>query len=114
MEIIVSMANFEMIRKGDKKVEVNIYDLQRQKLKVGDILTFVCLGRDKKIEVKITKISHYSSFNEMLLYEQKKDIGYPFKSFPEIISILQELHSVRMENEYGVVAIKFRKIKQEL
>ncbi len=114
MEFRVSMAHFEMIRKGERCVEIRLNDEKRQALQVGDHLTFCCLGTNKTIETLVTRISHYKSFEEMVLYEPKRDIGYPFKTFPEIISIFQEFHSIEEENLYGVVAIRFKKIKKEV
>jgi len=62
MEFRVSMAHFEMIRKGEKCVEIRLNDEKRQALQVGDTLTFCCLGTNKTIETKVTRINHYKSF----------------------------------------------------
>lgn len=113
MEVRVGLVHFEMVRKGERCVEIRLNDEKRQTLQVGDNLTFCCLGTDKKIETRVTAINHYKSFEEMVLYEPKRDIGYPFKTFQEIIEIFQEFHSIEEEKLYGVVAIRFKKIKKE-
>jgi ASC-1-like (ASCH) protein len=111
MEFRLDYIYFEMINKGEKCVEIRLNDEKRQALKVGDKLTFTCRGNlDRKIETEVTSLHHYKDFDEMLMYEPKKDIGFPFKSFEEIVEIYEEFYTKEEQSLYGVVAIKFKKL----
>ncbi len=110
MEFRLDFVYFEMVRKGDKCVEIRLNDEKRQGLHVGDTLTFTCRGDfEKKIETEVVSLHYYKTFEEMLMFEPKKDIGFPFKSIEEIVSIYEEFYPKEEQDTYGVVAIKFRK-----
>lgn len=111
MEFRLDRVYFEMVRRQEKCVEVRLNDEKRQALRVGDELTFTCRGNlDEKILTKVTSIQHYKNFEEMLMFEPKKDIGFPFKSFEEIIDIYNDIYSQDEQSLYDVVSIRFKRI----
>jgi len=111
MEFRLDRIYFEMIRRREKCVEVRLNDEKRQKLNVGDILTFTCRGNlDEKIVTKVISIQYYKDFEEMIMFEPKKDIGFPMKSMEEILAIYNDIYSKDEQSLYNVVAIRFERI----
>lgn len=111
MEFRLDRIYFEMIRRNEKCVEVRLNDEKRQHLHVGEELTFTCRGNlDEKIVTKVISLQYYKNFEEMLMFEPKKDIGFPHNSFEEIISKYNDIYSQDEQNLYNVVAIRFKKL----
>ena len=114
MEFRLDGMYFEMIKNRDKKVEIRLNDEKRQQLKIGDELIFVRRGDDKqRIKTKVTALRHYKSFKEMVMFEPKNDIGFAFKTLDEIIETYEGFYSKEEEEKYGVLAIKFKIIKEK-
>lgn len=110
MEFRLESIYFNMIRSGQKVVEVRLNDEKRQALRVGDTLTFKRIGNlDDTIETTVVALNYYKNFEEMLMFEPKADIGFPFKSFREIIDTYEEFYPKEEQARYGVVAIRIRK-----
>ena len=65
---------FEIVKNGNKNVEVRLYDEKRKKIKVGDELVFLKRPDDiEKIKVKVTDLKVYNNFEELVdNYDMKR------------------------------------------
>ena len=59
---------FNLIKEGNKKVEVRLYDVKRRALNIGDIITFNNRKTNEKIDCLIKDLKQYNSL-ELLLTE---------------------------------------------
>ena len=96
---------FEEIKKGDKKIEVRLFDEKRQKLKIGDIIIFYKRPEtEESIKVKIIGLKRFKTFKETYSY-------YSIKKNPEE---MYKYYSKEDEKLFGVIAIEFKKISSLL
>ena len=96
---------FDMVRRG-KQVEVRLYDPKRQKLKVGDDLTFQKLpDREESMETEILEIQTFKTFEE--LYEKigLELLGRSDKTMEWMLDSTRQMYTEEEEKKYGAVAI---------
>lgn len=101
---------FERIKSGRKVIEVRLFDGKRQKVDVGDTITFEELpDRDKSVTVKVVGLSRFGSFRELFLAFDKSKFGHPRDFSPEDqIAGIREVYSEEREKELGVLGIHIR------
>lgn len=54
---------FILIASGQRTTEIRVNDSSRRKIKPGSLIRFKC--RDEEILTRVTKVTHYASFEEM-------------------------------------------------
>lgn len=101
---------FEMIKSGEKKIEIRLNDEKRQKVKIGDTIIFSKLPDcNEKLEVKVTGLLHYATFREFY-----KDIpfglfGREGKTLDWMLKGTYKIYDKEREEKYGALGIKIEK-----
>ncbi len=104
----------EMIRKGEKTIELRLYDEKRRKVLVGDTITFVnSEDENDTLIVKVADLFVFDSFKT--LYEKLPllECGY---TKADIASAsyrdMEAYYSTEQQAKYGVVGIKVSLYKE--
>jgi len=99
--------HFNNIKNKNKRIEVRLFDDKRQKLKVGDMITFIKLpDKDEKITVKVKGLSIFGNFYDFYstfdaeLFAHPKDI-----TVEEQIERERAIYSEADEKKHGVLGI---------
>lgn len=101
---------FNLIKEEKKKYEIRLNDEKRQKIKTGDTIVFKKEPLLKEqIVVRVEKLKHFVSFEEMINCLDKEDVGFHSETRNEIISLYHQFYSLEDEKKYGVLAIKIKK-----
>jgi ASC-1-like (ASCH) protein len=98
---------FTYIKEGRKTVEGRINKGLFKHLKPGDIVIFMN-GYDK-VKVKISSKEVYPSFEEMLTKEILSQVLPNIKSVAEGINVYRQYFTEDVEQQNGVVALRFSK-----
>lgn len=103
----LSAKPFEEIRLGQQSIEVRLFDEKRQKVDIGDTITFEKLPkRDKSVTVKVVGLSRFSSFRYLFSAFDKSEFGHPENfSLEDQIAGMREVYSEEREKELGVLGI---------
>jgi len=106
-EMKLNSAPFEMIKSGEKTIELRLYDEKRQQIKVGDIITFTNTSNGEKMSATVKKLHRFDTFNELYQALPLLLCGYT----PEDIdsahpSDMEQYYSVEEQRKYGVVGIE--------
>lgn len=113
MEMIVHLDSdiFDVVDKGIKCVECRVNDEKRRKLHIGDKLVFLKRPLEEdKIEAIVEGLDYYNNFEELIKNYSMEQVylkGYTKEDFLKLIS---RFYTEEEQKEYGVVAIRFRKI----
>lgn len=102
---------FEVVRNGDKNVEVRINDEKRKKLKIGNEIIF--LKRPLEVETlkaEVIDLKYYESFKKLVDDYEVERLYSKEISKEEFLSLLHRFYSLEEEKEFGVVAIHFKLI----
>ncbi|HVV39328.1 MAG TPA: ASCH domain-containing protein [Candidatus Paceibacterota bacterium] len=108
-EMRMHLEPFSRIRTGSQIIESRLNDEKRQRIKVGDQLTFL-LRPDfiEKEEVEVTELLHVPSFRELFALRPLQEFGVD--DLEKKVEEMREYYFADEEAKYGVVGIKFKKI----
>ena len=67
---------FELIKNGNKTIELRLNDDKRKLVKENDIIEFTNITTGEKLEVKVLKLHRYNSFEELYKHFDKVSLGY--------------------------------------
>jgi ASC-1-like (ASCH) protein len=101
---------FERILSGKKTIEIRLFDVKRQKLRVGDIIEFSQLPDLKnKAKVEIIDLLRYKTFKGLLNDFGGKYCGYARNySLDDLLDNVYKIYTKEKEGEFGVLGIKIK------
>lgn len=104
---------FERIKAGRKVIEVRLFDERRQKVGIGDTITFEKLpNRDESVTVEVVGLSRFGSFRDLFLSFDKSKFGHPKDyTIEDRIAGMREVYSEEREKELGVLGIHIKLVK---
>ncbi len=105
---------FDKIKAGKKTIEIRLYDVKRQKVKVGDIIVFHKLpDNTETIKVEVVDLSIFKSFRDLFSNFDKSKFGHDQGlSIDEEIQMQRAYYSEEEEKKYGVVGIHIRLLNE--
>ena len=98
---------FELIRSGQKTVELRLNDEKRRAVRAGDFIEFSLLNGYERLTVRVVRLHHFSSFAELYSSLPKDMLGYSPDELPDPKGI-EKFYSIEMQEKYGVLGIEFR------
>ena len=106
---------FQMIRSGQKTIELRLYDEKRQKIKVNDEIEFSCLqGNERPFVVRVTALHIFTSFAELYATLPLLKCGYTKETISQARpEDMNQYYSIEDQNRYGVVGIEVKYRKSE-
>lgn len=100
---------FELIKSGEKTLEVRLNDDKRKDFNVGDtILFYKEPEKIENIQAIILKKDIFNNFDEMADKLSKTELGFANMTKEEMIKVYRTIYSKENENKYGVVAFKIK------
>ena len=99
---------FEMIKEGNKTIELRLYDEKRKKISIGDIITFTSIGdTSETLNVIVTDLFVFDSFDELYKHLPLLECGYTTEDIDTASpKDMEKYYSKEMQQQYGVVGIK--------
>ncbi len=100
-------APFEMIKSGKKTIELRLYDEKRQKIKVGDAITFTNTKTGESLTATVLKLHRFDSFEELYQSLPLLQCGYTEEDIDTAHpSDMEQYYSTQEQQKYGVVGIE--------
>lgn len=101
---------FNMIKNGEKTIELRLNDEKRQQLKIGDYIKFYNIkDNDEFIFTEITNLFKFDSFKELYKTLDLKKCGY---KQDELANAKHEdmlaYYSIQNQLKYGVLGIEIK------
>ena len=100
---------FELIKRGEKRIEMRLYDERRRPLKVGDEIEFTENETGEKMIVKILALTVYPSFRELYMAYPKEWLGYREDETADP-GDMEKYYPPERQAEYGALAIEIERI----
>ena len=98
---------FEMIKSGQKTIELRLFDEKRLKIKAGDSIVFTETVTGEKLNAKVEKLHRFESFDELYKSLPLLKCGYTEKTVADAKpSDMEEYYSAEEQKKYGVVGIE--------
>ena len=100
---------FEMIKSGQKTIELRLYDEKRQQIKIGDEITFTNTVSGETLETSVINLHRFDSFEELYKSLPLLQCGYTSETVKNATPAdMEQYYSVEEQNEYGVLGIQIR------
>ncbi len=101
---------FEMIKNGDKTIELRLYDEKRRLIKIGDEIEFVnALG--ERLICEVLALHVFNSFQELYQTLPLLQCGYTKGDIATAsYTDMNEYYSLDEQQKYGVVGIEIERI----
>lgn len=98
---------FEQIQKGEKSVEIRLYDEKRRLVQVGDIIYFSLVDDEKQvIKTKVLALHRFASFAQLFSTNLLSKGGFSGYTIEESIACMREFYAREKEEKYGVLGIE--------
>lgn len=98
---------FYSIKNKEKIYELRLLDSKRQKLKVGDTITFTNLDNKETLSVKVVGLHKFSSFEELYNNLPLDKCGYNESNINKANpNDMEKYYSKEKQSQYGVVGIE--------
>ncbi len=98
---------FEMIKNGQKTIELRLFDEKRQLIMVGDKLVFTNTLTSEKLTAKVEKLHRFESFEELYKSLPLEKCGYTKENIADASpSDMQEYYPADKQKKYGVIGIE--------
>ena len=100
-------APFEMIKSGEKTIELRLFDEKRQKIRVGDRIIFTNSTNGEKINTRVVKLHLFDSFEQLYKKLPLLKCGYTTEDINTAApSDMEDYYSIDEQRKYGVVGIE--------
>ena len=104
---------FEMIKSGEKTIELRLFDEKRQQLKAGDKIVFTNTTTGETLNTTVVKLHRFDSFKELYKSLPLLKCGYTTENVDNAKpSDMEQYYSVEEQNKYGVVGIEICRPKE--
>jgi len=101
---------FDFINQGTKRIELRLYDEKRQKISIGDTITFQKeTDLADTLTVKVIGLLRYDSFEDLFNDFDITILADSSMTKPELLGVLEEFYTPEKQKEYGVVRNQNRK-----
>lgn len=98
---------FEMIKSGEKTIELRLYDEKRQQINVGDKIIFINNATGEKLNTTVVKLHIFDTFNDLYKSMPLLKCGYTTEDINTAHpSDMEQYYSVEEQKKYGVVGIE--------
>ena len=102
---------FKKIKNGEKTIELRLNDPKRQKISVGDTITFTLTENYEKIFCKVLNFYRYKNFAELYKNLDLKKCGYGENEISNATyKDMEQYYSKTDENKFGVLGIEIELI----
>ena len=106
---------FRKIADGSKRYELRLYDEKRRMISVGDTITFTCTEDERTVEVRVTGLHLFASFEELYAALPLTECGYTEASAKTASPRdMEAYYPPEKQAKYGVLAIGVERIRLDI
>ena len=100
-------APFEMIKNGQKTIELRLFDEKRQQIKAGDKIVFTNTTTGEMLNTTVIKLHLFNSFEELYKSLPLLECGYITENIGNAKpGDMEQYYSVEEQKKYRVVGIE--------
>ena len=98
---------YNLLKSGKKTIELRLFDEKRQKIRIGDTITFYNLSNpDDHFTAVVTNLHRAKSFDALCQIISPARAG--FATPEELVSVLREFYTPTAQKQFGVVGIEIK------
>lgn len=103
---------YNLIKSGQKTIELRLYDDKRKAIKIGDVIEFTNNSdSNDNFEAKVINLHQAKDFAALCEKIDCHKAG--MNSNEELVKVLKEFYPIERQKELGVVGIEVKKISND-
>ncbi len=96
---------YNLLKSGKKTIELRLFDEKRQKIKVGDMITFSdASDSTDTFQAKVIQLHKAENFKDLCQKIKPSQAGFTTKE--ELLTVLEEFYTPFAQKKFGVVGIE--------
>ena len=99
---------FNAIKNKEKDIELRLNDEKRKLVNIGDIIIFTNLETNEELEVVVTNLYKYSTFEELFANFDHKRFGFDEN---DTECSMDDFYSKEDQKKYGALGIEIKLLK---
>lgn len=106
-EMKLQPTHYYFMLNGTKRIEIRLYDEKRQKIKIGDTVTFYKEpDLQESFQTRVVGLLRYSTFEEMFQDLDISLLADASVSREELMKDLEKYYTKEKQEQYGVLGIR--------
>ena len=98
---------FEEMKSGSKVIEIRLNDEKRQKVKIGDTITFLKLPEGREmLNIRVLELLHYKDFKSLYQDVPFHQSGCSGKTMEWMLENTYKIYTREQEEKYGALGIR--------
>ncbi len=98
---------YDAMVKGDKTIEIRLYNEKSKQIKIGDIIKFNILDSNKYLLVKVTNLYKFKNIDELWPYKNKILTTFKNLSKEEFVTKLNDIFGTDEVKSHELIGIEF-------
>ena len=99
---------YNLLKSGQKTIELRLFDEKRQKIKVGDEIVFSDVSDPREqFKAVVVKLHQAPSFEALCQVITPQQAG--FSSKQELVSVLEGFYTPAVQKHFGVIGIEIKR-----
>ena len=108
-EMDVKTKYYNLLKSGEKTVELRLLDEKRQQIKIGDEITFSdASDANETFVARVVDLHKAESFYKLFDIIAPEQAG--FSSREEVVDVMQEFYPLDMQKQFSVVGIEVERV----
>lgn len=104
---------FELMKAGQKTIEVRCNDEKRQKIQVGDVIIFCRFSdSEERLITRVVEIQAFSTFRELYASFPMGKFGTPERTVDDMVQAVDDIYTEEEQGKYGALAITIELMPQ--
>ncbi|MBQ7296381.1 MAG: ASCH domain-containing protein [Clostridia bacterium] len=98
---------FEMIKSGQKTIELRLFDEKRQQIRLGDKIVFTNRDTGEILNTTVVKLHRFDTFDELYQSLPLLKCGYTTDNLDKATAAdMEKYYSAEKQKKYGVIGIE--------
>lgn len=106
MELNLRKKYFDLIKTGEKTIELRLFDEKRKNIKINDLLILKNSENKNLLNIKVINLYRSNSFENLVKLFDIQKTG--FNSIEELNNCILEFFTKEKQEKYGVLGIEMR------
>ena len=100
---------YRLLKSGQKKIELRLYDEKRQKIRIGDTVLFSDVSQPTdQFQAVVSNLYRSKTFEDLCQLINPIQAG--FSSQTELMTALEEFYSLDDQKKFGVIGIEVKRL----
>ena len=106
-------APFDAMARGEKTIELRLFDKKRRTVAIGDEIIFTRVGTSERIRARVIALHRFPTFAELYASLPIERLGYSREQIPTASHVdMEAYYPIERQRELGVIGIEIETVEK--